>query len=124
MKIINNNKTLIGSLLICIVAAWYTYYENTSVSYAELTEITGTLREKPFPGEQGGDMPRKFIRIELNEIDKKFYLIDCAYDMSKKKDILELKPNSYLTLSFKKNDIEKKKLMYTKPFQVISTCLN
>ena len=90
MKFTNDIKTLIGLLLVTIIMGVYGFYTNNPIDKNNLIEQEGTLKEVPIRENQGGDMPREYIRFELNENSTKYYLIDCAYDVANKNDILNL----------------------------------
>lgn len=109
-KIYYKNSLLIGLILISSLACIYTYFTNKTVSERNLQLIEGTLKEKPLLGEAGGDMPRKYIRIILNEGNERYYLKDCSYYTVLSKDkILTLKPNSEIKIGIRKSDSDKSK---------------
>lgn len=110
MKLTNDIKTLLGLLIVTVIVGINGYFTNTPINKNILSEVTGTLKEYPYHGDQGGDMPREYIRFKIQEDDKKYYLIDCSYNVANKKDILGLKPGSSLSFFIKKSEKDKEKI--------------
>jgi hypothetical protein len=103
-KYINILLLLVFSLFI----TWYTYNKNKPVLDDELLAFSGILLEKPFQGEQGGDMPEPFIRIKLKDVNKNFYFMLCSYDASRIEELLELKKGMKIHLFISKKDVKKR----------------
>jgi hypothetical protein len=110
MKYFNKYKTLIGFLLLSIMVCLYAFLRYHPVNTDALILIQGSLYERPYHGDQGGDMPRRYIRINLKEDEKKYYIIDCAYNASDVKEILNLSANSRVILQVKEDEIDQNKL--------------
>ncbi|MEN7549999.1 hypothetical protein AAG747_18890 [Rapidithrix thailandica] len=108
MKIINKNSTVIGLLLISLISCLYGYYIKNPLEKNELKTIIGTLREKPFLGESGGDMPSQFIRVRIQEDDKNYDLIDCSFDACKAAEVLKLNPGKQIIISIKHSDVHRR----------------
>jgi len=108
MKILKNNGTLIGLLLISLIVCIYLYSSNMVVLNLDLIKVAGTLKAKPYLGSEGGDMSVEYIRFELNEYDNIYYLNNCAYDMCKKKEVLGLNADNQLEIYIKNDQLEKK----------------
>ena len=108
MNLTNENKVLAGLLLISLLVCLFAYFTFTPLSVSGLKKIEGTLLEKPVSGEQGGEIPEKFIRIRLNEDDKDYYLKNCAFNAAQTNKILKLEPGSRIMLFIRKSSDRKK----------------
>jgi hypothetical protein len=108
-NIFKKYKEIGALLLLAILVSIYTYHKNTPVEESELLLIEGTLREKPFYGEQGGDMPEPYIRITINENEKRYFLMWCSYSAAQTDKVLGLTKNSSIEFWIKKEDKNKRK---------------
>lgn len=100
-------STILFLLVATVIISVITYFKNQPLLDDEIISINGTLRNYPFLGEQGGDTPEPFIRIEINESSSNYYIMWCAYDVAKTEDILKLVPGSTITIFFKEIDKDK-----------------
>lgn len=106
MAFFKQNNGLVGLLVVALLVGLYTFFNNIPVSQEDLISITANLAEKPFLGQQGGDMPRNFIRIRLEGDETVYDLIDCAYSSSRDSNILSLDIETPLIVTFRPMDSE------------------
>lgn len=96
-------------LMITVFVTYNTYTNNHPILKNELFCIAGVLKEAPYLGKQGGDMPEPYIELLLENSKKKYFLMYCSYYASRKEDILELTKGSTVQIYVKKNDKNRRK---------------
>lgn len=114
MNFISKNRALLGLIIIAFFVATYSFITYDPLSESELTILKGKLREKPFLGEQGGDMPYYVINIRLIGSDRRYDLIDCAFDMSRSQEILNFKPKDSVVLYVREDNSNRLKVYQLK----------
>ena len=100
MDFLRLNSKLLGLAFVVVMVGVYTYSNSPPVTGKSIVTVEGILGQKPFLGQQGGDMPRNFIRLRLDSNKASFDLIDCAYNVARDSAIMALEIGTKIRASY------------------------